>query len=1032
MIDKIKFMEATSKTNQAKSKAMHYTPSYLKDNNATDSVSFTGQKGRSRKKPVNHHPFKEVGVRLGAFFLALSSALGTVSCGPAPSNKNNQSAVESSPLETTTAFDIEIATPSDAKAQTLVQKNDEIRAKYNFDSNLVQQASFDYTNVLKDGSKLIDRLELEDDTIYNFDDAFEAFDEEDNKYKNIGSATVIATKNHEFETAQTQDGTYLIPGIGGESLSLENIIKDAYKDPESGEFLLTENGIKSAAWAIIDNNEEIANIINKDYVTIQMAESLKEDLETEENLPNYAISAIKDIAEFGRLDFSNPDYSFLNEPTYDAFFDNEADAQKAAEIKGRLEFYQHIKFDEIDSRAKMDRIPTEVIFMSDLSSLEVPTIITPAIHTVREIGTEGVKFSSNVEFPAKEETMTLVGEEFEQIKQKYEGKENAQEKILSEAQTKIKNAIAKQYSTQGKQLAQDRYGNYNLSSYAGQNILKTLLLDEANNEIFNGEKITTLDDVVTILANKMLEGEDVELSTADTALSFIYKNRLNDTTGYSVAVRKINTAYLHKTKEMVSLAEVQKLAYAEGKDEATMSDLLNFIEYNGTTLKQALEDSLNTSKEQEMKAFAASAVRQLVETNPNVFRFTSAFNKMSADELLNTTLGSVQYNTLDNEAKQITKSIDNYMIQLENIVYMEEEGAPDYTPVTRKRRTPQSSTPQNTNPPTASSETEAPTVPELTVTENVPEPSKPTNITRPGGGGGGTPSRPTPAPTEPKPTEPKPTEPKPTSPQPTQPQPTSPQPTSPQPTQPQPTEPQPTSPQPTSPQPTSPQPTSPQPTSPQPTPCPTGPDVPIVVPEDEKPISSDIPNNVPDNNVDYDEEDGGDDVGQAPGGDTTNKPGNVPDSEVGIDKNEPKPVESQAPPQQGDKPKPEVSQTPPPTTEEGKDKPEDVSGDKSDGSPSDTVKDPVKDNPKEEGSKPSGDGSKEESKGESQGNGSGQEQGKEESKGESQGNGNSQEQGKDESKGESQENNAQQAGGKEDASDDRSEVSAADQIESSR
>ena len=727
-ISKIQLQEVKSKQNKTSNKQSN--PFYLnKNNNLQDSISFSGSKKSFRNN---------LAARVATIMLAVSSIFGSSGCTPQNNTKpvETQNTIESSYNANTTEAEKEI--------ESLIESVNEQKATpYYIKSSQLALAEFDYTNVLENDIRLVDHLKFDEDTtkIFNLDEIspVKRFNDD-----NIGSATVLTTINRKNKTSEVENGFYVIPD-NDEAFSVSDLIDDAYKN-------LSENERNSAAWAIMDNNEEVLKEVNYTYLTVQIAERFKRNLgmdgseswQTEQNIPNYALSAIKDIAR-NNFNYDNDEYGFL---AYDesAWVNiSQSEKTKMSNIKAKLEelnqevnYSTKQEFKTIDETTKPETIPTEIIFMTDLSKIEDKEVVTPALHTLTNVGKYGTKYIQDVGFSAKWYDLKLEGNE---------------KLTLDEAKVEIANAIGQQYAGKdGKELLKDSNENYILSSYAGQNILKTILLEKTNNELFDGVQINKVNDVIEILANKMIDGEDITLSTPDTTLSFIYKNQLNDPVSYAVAKRNVEFSYLHVDKTAVALSELQELAQAENREEATALDLLNYVEYNGTSLKEAIINAKGTSRYDELVTLGASAITQLAETNPKIFNNIISNARFTPNQLLDVKVSAPYVNGSE---------VEDYTIQLENIVYMNEVA-------TKKiQKTPSSSiqvipeieedAPSNT-PSIEPTPTQAPTV--------APKPTAPSYDDDDDD------YEPDPTPTTPRPTTPKPTNPEPTVPQPTDPQPT--------------------------------------------------------------------------------------------------------------------------------------------------------------------------------------------------------------------------------------------------------------------
>lgn len=805
-ISKIKLMEANN-NKQSKASNYKYNPMYLKNNELGDSVNFTGKGGRSFRK--------EVAARVGAAMLAISSILGGCT-----NQKPVQTPVVTSNNAAVSEADVVIPVEDE-----IVIGEDELAAEpIQLDFSKLAPSSVDYALNITDNLSLNNFIGLNDVTASSFQlnqiPAVKRFNSD-----NIGSATVITTINNKRDISSVEGSTFTIPEDVQEGYSVLDLINSAYKE-------LSENEKNSAAWAVMDNSEEVLEKVNQNYLTYQLVEQFKNDLNwdvtTKGNIPEYAMDVIKNNFAKGEAVFA---------PLYN---DDELNAMETDKYNEYVTIYNELTalsqklntFKTIDEATVMDEVPPEIIFTTDVSSLKNLEVVTPSIYTLSDIGRQGNKFIQSVGFPSRWYDLELKGNK---------------DLSLDDAKTAISNEIGKQYAGKdGKQLLQDKDGNYILSSYAGQNILKTILLDAENNSTFDGEIINNANDVITVLAQKMINGEDIILSTPDTSLSFIYKNQLNDPVSYAVAQRKVELNYLHVSKAATSFSQLQKIAQEEGRQEPVAMDLLNFVEYKDTSLKKAIENAKGTSRENEMTVLGASAIVQLADTNPVLMNNIIANAGFTPKQLLE---AKIDAPLIEGESK------DDYTIQLENIVYMNEPAAPVKKTVKKKQPTP---TPQVVPPKEEEKPTEAPTILPFPEQTEAPKPTpKPGGGSSSGGGGGRVTTAPTSAPTS-APTD------APTS------APTS-TPTS-----------APTS-APTD-APTS-TPTS-APTD-APTDCPTGDDVPIT--PDKPPVTEDIPGgNIPDTGVEIegdDDDDKDDDCGDITQGGTTTPGdgGNIPDTEVGIE-----------------------------------------------------------------------------------------------------------------------------------------------------
>ena len=81
----------------------------------------------------------------------------------------------------------------------------------------------------------------------------------------------------------------------------------------------------------------------------------------------------------------------------------------------------------------------------------------------------------------------------------------------------VTQAIADKYGLTQEQLT---------NSAAGMNILNTIMLDPANNAIFDGQKIESQQDIINILNNSAQEGS-FQLATSDTSVSFLKEGAEN-------------------------------------------------------------------------------------------------------------------------------------------------------------------------------------------------------------------------------------------------------------------------------------------------------------------------------------------------------------------------------------------------------------------------------------------------------------------------------------------------------------------------
>ena len=302
-IDKIRLAKAENTTKTTKN-SYQYNPMYLKSNNLKDSVSFSGNNNRKLKKVL--------AARIATIMLALSSVFNTVSCSPQQKTNNETTAAQSEAVPLVD-YDLNLdeALESEEPESIVINTNNiddsndtealnEIKTK--IDEAKLAPSEFDYTNILENDVRLLDHIELDNNTTSIFElgekPAVKRYNSD-----NIGSATVITTYNKDIDEESVEGGSYVIPE-DVENYTVLDLINDAYGE-------LNTNEKNSAAWAIVDNSSDILKEVNKTYLTVQMAEQFKEDLSLEENIPLYALSAIKDIAS-GGLDYENEDYAFLN------------------------------------------------------------------------------------------------------------------------------------------------------------------------------------------------------------------------------------------------------------------------------------------------------------------------------------------------------------------------------------------------------------------------------------------------------------------------------------------------------------------------------------------------------------------------------------------------------------------------------------------------------------------------------------------------------------------------------------------------
>ena len=342
-IDKIRFAKTENAT-KTKNNTYQYNPMYLKSNSLKDSVSFSGDKNSRKLRRV-------LAARIATVMLALSSVFNTVSCSPQQKTNNEATATQSkaTPL---VDYDLNIdETLESEEPETIVIYTDNYdeanqgETKIKVDETKLAPSEFDYTNILENDVRLLDHIELDNNTTSTFElgekPAVKRYNSD-----NIGSATVITTYNKDIDEESVEGGSYIIPE-DVENYTVLDLINDAYGE-------LNTNEKNSAAWAIVDNSSDILKEVNKTYLTVQMAEQFKEDLSLEENIPLYALSAIKDIAS-GGLDYENEDYAFLNLSIDELEGVSEEEYENFQKVKEELETLnsknEQNEFEEIDEKA---------------------------------------------------------------------------------------------------------------------------------------------------------------------------------------------------------------------------------------------------------------------------------------------------------------------------------------------------------------------------------------------------------------------------------------------------------------------------------------------------------------------------------------------------------------------------------------------------------------------------------------------------------------------------------------------------------
>ena len=205
----------------------------------------------------------------------------------------------------------------------------------------------------------------------------------------------------------------------------------------------------------------------------------------------------------------------------------------------------------------------------------------------------------------------------------------------------------------------DQYGGFTpeqlMTSPAGKNILAGIMLDHANDEIFQGKNIESEEDIINALVEAAKEGRKV--ATPDTSVSFLTDKNYNDNELRDRALESTDSkiSYLAVEKDEVNMTELE----ASGENgKPTYLDLLDEVQYeakeDGTSVsvKDAIvdaENEVNTlQKEMNQKAaegtlspeeaaaytqqindaktkydslteLGKSAIQQLAETNPLLF-----------------------------------------------------------------------------------------------------------------------------------------------------------------------------------------------------------------------------------------------------------------------------------------------------------------------------------------------------------------------------------------------------------------------------